>query len=157
MVSPKEPEAESTADQDHTMRVKPELPFTELDGGFVAFEGKHIHRDALFSIHPEFLKLSVESAKLVNSSFGPKFPDVAEKGDIFTRVDILPNKVYKYDSRNWIEISKETSNTYLYNTKYLEYLIDMISKGEYDLDLLSDNERAQIEDYIKIQKNNQNN
>jgi hypothetical protein len=153
MVAPKK---ESTADEDHTMVVKQDLPFKELPGGYVAFEGKHIQRDALLSMHPELLKLSVDSGKLVNSGFGPKFPDVAEKGDVFTRVDVLPNKVYKYDGKNWIVINKETSNTYLYNTKYLEYLIQMIDNGQYDPDLLSENERAQIEDYIKIQKNSQN-
>lgn len=153
MVAPKN---ESTADEDHTMVVKQDLPFKELPGGYVAFDGKHIQRDALFSMHPEFLKLSVDSGKLVNSGFGPKFPDSATKGDVFTRVDVLPNKVYKYDGKNWIEISKTSSNTYLYNSKYIEYLIEMIDKGEYDPELLSDSERTQIEDYIKIQKNNQN-
>ena len=83
------------------MVVKQDLPFKELPGGYVVFEGKHVQRDALFSMHPEFLKLSVDSGKLVNSGFGPKFPDVAEKGDIFTRVDVLPNKVYKFDGKNW--------------------------------------------------------
>ena len=114
-------------------------------------------RDSVVSQHPEFLKLSADSSKPVNSSFGSKFPEIANKGDVFTRVDVLPNKVFKYDGRNWIGINKETSNTYLYNTKYLEYLVEMISKGEYDPELLSDNERAQIEDYIKINKLNQNN
>jgi hypothetical protein len=148
-------ETEITADADHTMLVKQDLPFKELPGGYVAFDGKHIQRDALFSMHPEFLKLSVDSGKLVNSGFGPKFPDSAAKGDVFTRVDVLPNKVYKFDGQNWIEIAKTSSNTYLYNSKYIEYLIEMIDKGEYDPELLSDNERTQIEDYIKIQKGTQ--
>jgi hypothetical protein len=147
---------EPTADEDHSMVVKQDLPFKELPGGYVSYDGKHMQRDALFSQHPEFLKLSVDSGKLVSSGFGPKFPDSADKGDVFTRVDVLPNKVYKYDGRNWIEIAKTSSNTYLYNSKYIEYLIEMLGKGEYDPELLSDNERTQIEDYIKIQKNNQN-
>ena len=158
MVAPKAESIvdEPTADEDHTMVVKPDLPFKELPGGYVSFDGKHMQRDALFSMHPEFLKLSVDSGKLVSSGFGPKFPDSADKGDVFTRVDVLPNKVYKYDGKNWIEIAKTSSNTYLYNSKYIEYLIEMLGKGEYDPELLSDNERAQIEDYIKIQKNSQN-
>ena len=158
MVAPKAETTvdEPTADEDHTLIVKQDLPFKELPGGYVAFDGKHMQRDALFSQHPEFLKLSVDSGKLVSSGFGPKFPDSADKGDVFTRVDVLPNKVYKYDGKNWIEIAKTSSNTYLYNSKYIEYLIEMIDKGEYDPELLSDNERTQIEDYIKIQKNNQN-
>jgi len=159
MVSPKAETIvdEPTADEDHTMVVKQDLPFKELPGGYVSYQGKHMNKDALFSQHPEFLKLSADASKPVNSSFGSKFPDDANKGDVFTRVDVLPNKVFKYDGRNWIEINKETSNTYLYNTKYLEYLIEMIDKGEYDPELLSDNERAQIEDHIKINKLNQNN
>jgi len=158
MVAPKAEATvdEPTADEDHSMIVKQDLPFKELPGGYVAFDGKHMQRDALFSMHPEFLKLSVDSGKLVNSGFGPKFPESADKGDVFTRVDVLPNKVYKYDGKNWIEIAKTSSNTYLYNSKYIEYLIEMLGKGEYDPELLSENERAQIEDYIKIQKNNQN-
>ena len=154
MVAPKE--TELTADEDHTMLVKQDLPFKELPGGYVSYEGKHMQKDALFSMHPEFLKIAVDSGKQITSGFGPRFPDFADKGDVFTRVDVLPNKVYKYDGQNWIEIAKTSSNTYLYNTKYIDYLIDMIAKGEYDPELLSDNERYQIEDYIKIQKGNQN-
>lgn len=148
------PEPEPTIDT-NGMDVKQDLPFKELPGGYVSYQGKHMNKDALFSQHPEFLKLSADASKPVNSSFGSKFPDDANKGDVFTRVDVLPNKVFKYDGRNWIEINKETSNTYLYNTKYLEYLIEMIDKGEYDPELLSDNERAQIEDHIKLNKLNQ--
>jgi hypothetical protein len=70
---------------------------------------------------------------------------------------VLPNKVYKFDGQNWIEISKSSSNTYLYNTKYLEYLIEMIDNGQYDPELLSDNERSQIEDYIKSKQVNDRN
>jgi hypothetical protein len=155
MVAKKEPDVEPTADQDHTMQVKQDLPFKELPGGYVAYEGKHMQREALFSMHPEFLKIAVDSGKQITSGFGPRFPDSSEKGDVFTRVDVLPNKVYKFDGQNWIEIAKTSSNTYLYNTKYIDYLIDMIAKGEYDPELLSDNERYQIEDYIKIQKGTQ--
>ena len=157
MVYKSEPELTTdTKIEDVTnMEVKQDLPFKELPGGYVSYQGKHMQRDALFSQHPEFLKLSADATKPVNSSFGFKFPDDANKGDVFTRVDILPNKVFKYDGRNWIEINKETSNTYLYNTKYLEYLVEMIAKGEYDPELLSDNERAQIEDHIKLNKLNQ--
>jgi hypothetical protein len=153
MVAPKE--SELTADEDHTMLVKQDLPFKELPGGYVAFEGKHVQKEALFSMHPEFLKIAVDSGKQITSGFGPRFPDSSEKGDVFTRVDVLPNKVYKFDGQNWIEIAKTSSNTYLYNTKYIDYLIEMIAKGEYDPELLSDNERYQIEDYIKIQKGTQ--
>lgn len=148
-------DAEIKIEDIHTMEVKQDLPFKELPGGYVSFQGKHMNKDVLFNMHPEFLRLSADASKPVNSSFGTKFPDIADKGDIFTRVDVLPNKVYKFDGGNWININKETSNTYLYNTKYLEYLIGVIEKGEYDPELLSENEKSQIEDYLKINKINQ--
>ena len=136
----------------NSMQVKQDLPFEELPGGYVAYEGKQMSKDALFSMRPEFLRLTADLSKPVNSSFGTKFPDEATKGDVFTRVDALPNKVFKFDGVRWIEINKNSSNTYLYNTKYLEYLISMIDNGQYDPELLSENEKAQIEDYLKIQK-----
>jgi hypothetical protein len=148
-------DAEIKIEDMHIMEVKQDLPFKELPGGYVSFEGKHMNKDVLFNMHPEFLRLSADASKPVNSSFGTKFPDIADKGDIFTRVDVLPNKVYKFDGGNWININKETSNTYLYNTKYLDYLIEVIGKGEYDPELLSENEKSQIEDYLKINKINQ--
>lgn len=146
------PEPEVVATDDNLMKVKQDLPYEELPGNYVTFEGKHMSKDALFSMRPDFLKLTADLNKPVNSSFGPKFPEFAEKGDIFTRVDVLPNKVFKFDGNRWIEINKESSSTYLYNTKYLEYLISMIDSGQYDPELLSDNEKSQIEDYLKIQK-----
>jgi hypothetical protein len=136
----------------HSMVVKQDLPFKELPGGYVAYQGKHMQKEAFLSMNPQFLKIAADSGKQVNSSFGPKFPDSSEKGDVFTRVDVLPNKVYKFDGQNWIEISKNSSNTYLYNTKYIEYLVDMIGNGQYDPELLLDNERSQIEDYLKLKK-----
>jgi len=137
---------------DNTMQVKQDLPYEQLPGGYVAYEGKQMSKDALFSMRPDFLKLTADLSKPINSSFGTKFPENAEKGDIYTRVDVLPNKVFKFDGNRWIEINKESSNTYLYNTKYLDYLIEMIAKAEYDPELLSENEKAQIEDYLKVQK-----
>ena len=163
MVAPKEeveanePTVDSTetiveVENTNSMPVKQDLPFEELPGGYVSFDGKHMSKDALFSMHPEFLKLTADASKPVNSGFGSKFPDDANKGDVFTRVDVLPNKVFKFDGKTWIEVNKNLSNTYLYNTKYLEYLIEMIDNGQYDPELLSENEKAQIEDYLKIQK-----
>jgi hypothetical protein len=138
------------------MKITTPLPYKELDGDYVDFNGAHMRKDALKSLRPELFMLNVDHGKEVNSDFGTKFPDVANRGDIFTRVDTLPNKVFKYDGNRWIEVNKETSSAYLFNTKYVEYLISAIDSGQYDPELLSDEERSQIEDYLKIQKNNQN-
>jgi len=150
-----EPIVEPVVDPDTTMVVTNPLPYTELPDDYVSYKGGHMKKDVLKNLHPEFFMLNVEHGKEVNSSFGSKFPESANRGDYFTRVDILPNKVFKFDGNRWIESNKETSSTYLYNTKYLEYLISSIEKGQYDPELLTDDERAQIEDYIKINKLNQ--
>jgi len=127
-------------------------PYKELEGGYVMFEDKHYQLDALKSLRPDIFMITADSQRIISTNFGIKFPDVANKGDVFVRVDSLPNHVYKYDGRKWIEIQKEQSDTYLHNQNYIKYLVEKIEKGEYDLDLLSETEKEQIELFLKNQK-----
>jgi hypothetical protein len=78
------------------------------------------------------------------SGFGSEFPMDAAKGDSFVRVDRLPNEVYKHNGNVWILVDKSRTDNYTYNTAYIDHLISKIDTGEYDIDLLSDNEREQI-------------
>ena len=73
-------------------------------------------------MHPE-LFAKPDNANQSSTSFGSEFPAWAKKGDVFVRVDALPNKVYKYDGTKWIEVRKEQSDTYLHNQKYIKYLV----------------------------------
>ncbi len=134
-----------------TEGVTKEKPFKDAEGGYVIYEGKAMHKDAFTSLYPQFA-LMADNAQKVNTNFGPAFPKMANKGDVFVRVDILPNKVFKFDGSKWIEIQKETSNSYLYDESYIQYLVSEIEKGTYDVELLSDNERALIEEYLRTQK-----
>jgi hypothetical protein len=127
-------------------------PYKELEGGYVMFEDKHYQLDALKSLRPDIFMVTADSQRTISTNFGIKFPDIANKGDVFVRVDSLPNRVYKYDGRKWIEVQKEQSDTYLHNQKYIKYLVEKIEKGEYDLDLLSETEKEQIELFLKNQK-----
>ena len=77
--------------------------------------------------------------------FGTAFPPQAVKGDMFLRVDRLPTALYKYNGNTWIEVDKALSDTYSYDHAYIEHLIEKISSGEYDPELLSDAERDSIE------------
>jgi hypothetical protein len=81
--------------------------------------------------------------------FGSIWPEKPEKGDQFIRIDYKPTKVYKYNSVRWIEVDKAVNDRYVYSTAYLDYLIDRIKLGEYDTDLLTDIERAQIEAHLQ--------
>lgn len=76
--------------------------------------------------------------------FGTQWPDDPVKGDMFLRVDRLPSALYKYNGKNWIEIDKNMSDQYSYDTAYIDHLINKIDSGEYDPDLLTEAEVEQI-------------
>ncbi len=119
----------------------------ESDGGYVSFEGKSVSKSALQGMRPD-LFLQVDSGNQSNTNFGTSFPKFSKKGDIFVRVDTLPNRVYKFSGSKWIEINKQQTDSYLYDEEYIKYLINQIELGNYDMDLLAENERLQIEDYL---------
>ena len=83
--------------------------------------------------------------------FGIAFPNTAEKGDMFLRVDVLPSVLYKYNGVNWIKTNKNLSDSYVYDDAYINHLIEKIGSGEYDPDLLSDIERERISIKLKSQ------
>ena len=132
----------------HDTEASKTTTYEELDGGYVNYDGKHMHKDALLSMRPDMLRLVADSATLTSTGFGTSFPALAKKGDTFVRVDLLPNKVYKFDGTRWIQVNKDQSTSYVYDQEYIKYLVDKIDKGQYDPDLLSDIERQQIEDYL---------
>ena len=77
--------------------------------------------------------------------FGTSFPETSVKGDMFLRVDQLPSVLYKFNGTNWIEVDKALSDQHAYDDAYIDHLIEKISTGEYDPELLSEAERTSIE------------
>ena len=71
---------------------------------------KSIHETALKSQHPELFLESDDGARQAKTSFGTSFPLIAVKGDVFVRVDQMPNRVYKFEGKSWIEIDKSTTD-----------------------------------------------
>ena len=121
----------------------------EIDGGYVIYEDKLVKKEALNEMRPDLFVVRADSRQAINADFGPQFPKIAHRGDMFVRVDMLPNKIFKFDGSRWIEINKSNTDTYLFDKEYIKYLIDKLSKGEYDIEFLSDTERFQIEEYLK--------
>ena len=80
----------------------------------------------------------------VETSFGSAFPANPVKGQMFLRVDSYPNRLYKFNGFRWIEVDKSLSDLYTYDEAYMDYLIAKIASGEYDAELLTDNERDQL-------------
>lgn len=121
----------------------------EIQEGYYDVEGKSMSKAALLGMRPELFSARPESSQS-STNFGTEFPRFAKKSDIFVRVDVLPNKVFKFDGHKWIEINKENSDSYMYDEAYIRHLISKIESGEYDVDLLSENEKAQIEEYLQL-------
>jgi hypothetical protein len=91
-------------------------------------------------------------AKYTSTSFGTQFPSSPERGDIFVKTDRMPGQLYKFNGNEWIVIDKNNTDHYTYDTAYIDYLVEKISTGEYDPDLLSDAERDQIAERLKQTK-----
>ena len=123
----------------------------ESEGGYVQLDGKSISKEALKGIRPD-LFLQVDTGNQSSTNFGTNFPKFSKKGDIFVRVDTLPNRVYKFSGSKWIEINKEQTDSYLHDEEYIKYLISKIDSGEYDIELLAENEKIQIEEYLTKSK-----
>lgn len=84
-----------------------------------------------------------------DSSFGTEFPQYPKKGDLFLRTDYMPAKLYKYNGERWIELDKNTTDTYAYNDAYIEHLIEKLKSGEYESDDLTEIEKEQIAQYLQ--------
>jgi hypothetical protein len=118
---------------------------------YVNVEGKSTSLAALRGSNPSLFQALVATADGTNNakvSFGTEFPRYAKRGDIFTRVDVLPNRVYKFNGYRWVEIKREVSQTYLDNPGYVQHLISKLESGEYDPDWLTDDEREQITKFL---------
>ena len=85
---------------------------------------------------------------------GTVFPAKANKGDTFIRLDSQPTRTYKFNGAKWIEVDKLSSDLYTYDTAYIDWLIEQLSAGLYDPELLTDTEQEQIAERIKQTKGN---
>ena len=92
---------------------------------------------------------TVALGKAARSDFGNVFPETAEKGDTFLRVDYLPNRLFKYNGQKWIETDKTQVDVYAYEVEYIKHLITEIDAGRYDPESLTDAEREQIQKYLE--------
>ena len=145
-----------------TVKQEPVLPtpvagrVVSAGGEYIEVNGKRMHHQ-VFDTHSKDAVHAVERHEMAKlqadnnlatvapvSGFGTAFPNLANRGDTYLRVDRLPTVLYKFNGRDWIEVDKEISNSYVYEDSYIDHLIGRIGSGEYDPDLLSDTEREAI-------------
>jgi hypothetical protein len=119
---------------------------------YVRVDGKVYGKDSLSVMLPELVPYADNAFKKLAGSradFGTEFPATPRKGDLYLRIDYLPNKLYKWNGAKWLEIDKNSTDSYAYNERYIEHLVNQLNSGTYDADDLNDAERDQIEQYLK--------
>ena len=129
--------------------------FVEIDkpvvtGDYVEYNNQYMHKDVFATKYPN-LFLEVDDLNTPTASFGTQFPNKANTGDTFVRVDVYPNQVYKFNGARWLEKPREVSDVHL-TDDYIQFLISKLAVGEYDPELLTPNEQDAIEQYIKNHK-----
>jgi hypothetical protein len=148
-LEPSEAEPTQQAEPTETVEIQTEgVTLHESENGYIQYEGKSMSKEALKGMYPQ-LFARPDIGHKSETKFGTEFPRFADKGDIFVRIDVLPNRVYKFDGFKWIEINKDSTDSYLFDDQYVNYLVGKIESGEYDVELLSDSEKEQIADYIQ--------
>ena len=90
------------------------------------------------------------------ASFGTTWPVQPSKGQLFLKVDILPNKLYKWNSRKWIEVDIDrVDDTLAYDKEYIKYLLMEVKHGRREYEELTEIEQSQIKGYIREHGRNQ--
>jgi hypothetical protein len=92
----------------------------------------------------------------VKAQFGINFPDLPDKGELYLRVDYLPSRLFKYNGSKWIEVDKSMTDSYVYDSEYIKFLIAEIEAGHVDPDELSQSERDQITEYLSSNEQSRN-
>ena len=117
----------------------------------VRYKGKVYNLDAFNKLYPG-MAIQADNDKLEAASqcgFGERFPDDPLKGDMFIRTDYLPDRLFKWNGTKWIEVDKNSTDSYTYNQAYIQYLIQKLEAGEYEIEDLSDAEQSQVEQQIE--------
>jgi hypothetical protein len=99
--------------------------------------------------HEPWLQYLEDSRLHRQADFGRSLPDSAQRGDLFVRIDKVPTELYKFNGDRWINVDKNMTDNYTYNDAYIAHLIEQISLGNYEFDMLTDGEREQIERHLK--------
>lgn len=116
------------------------------DDDYVIYQDKKISTEALKQLKPG---LVVDGPIKNDILFGNKFPNVSKTGDIYTRVDVLPHRTYKFNGVRWMQVDRAENTSYLQNVAYLQYLISKLDSAEYDPEMLTDVEQDEISEYLK--------
>ena len=130
-----------------------EEPYRKSGDGYVTYEGKRMHARVLQDLRPDLNITVDDTTPQPKTDFGTNFPKVAHLGDTFVRVDVVPNRIFKFNGTKWVETRRENTDVHLSNDDYLKHLVEKIGTGEYDPEHLAPNEQDALAEFIKKQQN----
>jgi len=81
------------------------------------------------------------------ASFGSKFPQDPVIGQLFTKTDVFPHTLFKWNDKKWIEVDKEGTNSHL-TEDYVRLLVEKVASGEIELEDMSDAEKNEMTDFL---------
>jgi len=149
-----EPEAELTVDPDEQVILDESHP--DVKAAMVRWKaanpGDTLKNQRARLARGEIDQLPWMSLVIPESGFGTAFPGAPIKGMSFVRTDRVPHQLFKYNGRTWIAVDKSQSDSYTYNHAYLDHLIDIVARGEYDADMLSESEQEQIAQHLRTSR-----
>jgi len=113
--------------------------------GYVTYEGTKIHKNALLHRRPDLFAAIPDNQE---NTYGTAFPIFAKQREIFVRTDVIPHAVFEFNGNNWNIIDKSHNMEYLYNDDYVIQLISLLDQNKYDVNLLTENEKIRIEQFL---------
>ena len=121
------------------------------DSEYLTYKGKTYSVNSFKENFPDLAAYADNHPSLQPAAvdFGTSFPVKSHKGDMFLRVDLLPSRLYKFNGNKWIEIDKDTTDSYAFNEEYIKHLAHLLSTGQCDVEDLTDAEQHQIENYLR--------
>jgi hypothetical protein len=105
-------------------------------------------------MHSHLSADNAQNDSAVRSDFGNTFPTNPGKGDMYLRIDFLPNRLFKYNGNTWLQVDKDQTDVYAYDKLYIEHLISEIDAGKYEIDSLTEVEREQIKQHLEKSNGN---
>jgi hypothetical protein len=105
----------------------------------------------LESIIPEEALMPIaddEDDTIPPAAFGSVFPDNPTNGQLFTKTDVFPHVLYKWNDKKWINVDKDGTDSYI-TEDYIRHLVEAVAKGETELDDLSEQEKQEMTDFLK--------
>lgn len=77
-------------------------------------------------------------------TFGASMPANPAIGDMFLLTITQPFTLHKFNGIHWMGVDKNTNTSYMSDPAYVQFLIDLVDRGDIDVDDLTDLEREEI-------------